>query len=69
MILAQVKAHELEDAGVRPVVIRKADVKGLGVRFRVMVGEFRTRHGAEKAGEIYRSEKKFDTFIISPIQG
>jgi len=68
IILAQVKAHELEDVGLKPL-IRKADVKGLGIRFRVMVGTFRTRHGAEKAGQIYRSEKKFDTFIIAPIQG
>jgi cell division protein FtsN len=69
LILAQLRVHELEGEGLKPVVIRKADVKGLGTRFRVMVGEFRTRQGAEKAGEIYRSEKKFDTFIIAPIQG
>lgn len=68
IILAQVKVHELEDMGLKPK-IKRADVKGLGIRFRVTVGVFRTRHGAEKAGQLYRSEKKFDTFIIAPIQG
>jgi cell division protein FtsN len=67
-IMAQVKVHELEDLGLKPSIL-KVDVKGLGVRFRVLVGSFKTRHAAEKAGEIYRSEKKFDTFIIAPIQG
>ncbi|MDR3607349.1 MAG: SPOR domain-containing protein [Oligoflexia bacterium] len=68
LIMAQDRAHELEVEGIK-AKIRKADIKGIGIRYRVMVGEFRTRHGAEKAGEIYRDAKKIDAFIIAPIQG
>jgi cell division protein FtsN len=64
LLMAQTKVHELEAQGLKSV-IQKAEVTGMGTRFRVMVGGYSTRREAENAGVLYQSEKKVDTFIVA----
>jgi cell division protein FtsN len=67
IIMAQVQVHVLEARGFKPA-IQKAQVAGMGTRFRVMIGDYLTRKEAEKAGALFKSEKKVDTFIVARSQ-
>lgn len=61
---AKSKMDELRSQGLRPFV-RSADVKGLGKRFRLFVGDFSSREDAEKAGKKYQSERVIESYLVS----
>jgi cell division septation protein DedD len=61
---AKSKMDELRAQGLRPFV-RSAQVKGLGKRFRLFVGDFLSRDDAEKAGKKYQSERMIESYLVS----
>ena len=61
---AKSKMDALQAQGLRPYV-RSAQVKGLGTRFRLFVGDFSSREDAEKAGKKYQSQRMIESFLVS----
>ena len=61
---AKSKMDELRAQGLRPFV-RSADVRGMGKRFRLFVGDFSSREDADKAGKKYQSESLIESYLVS----
>ena len=55
-----------ESQGLKPFV-REAEVKGMGKRFRVFVGQYESKDAAEKAGVQFRSQHLIKSFIVAKI--
>ena len=54
----------LESHGLNPF-IRRADVPGMGLRYRIFVGGYESREAAERAGTSLQTERRISTFFIS----
>lgn len=61
---ARSKMDELRAQGLRPFV-RSADVRGMGKRFRLFVGDFSSREDADKAGKKYQSQRVIESYLVS----
>jgi DedD protein len=61
---AKSKMDELRAQGLRPFV-RSADVRGMGKRFRLFVGDFSSREDADKAGKKYQSQRVIESYLVS----
>jgi cell division septation protein DedD len=61
---AKSRMDALSAQGLHPFV-RSAQVKGLGTRFRLFVGDFSSREDAEKAGKEYQSQRMIESFLVS----
>ncbi len=67
-IEAQNEIASYENQGLKAFV-REAEVKGMGKRFRVFVGEYESKDAAEKAGSQFRSQHLIKSFIVAKITG
>jgi cell division septation protein DedD len=54
----------VESAGVKAFV-KAAEVKGIGLRYRVFLGGYESKAEAEAAGEKFKSQHLFESFIVS----
>jgi DedD protein len=61
---AKSKMDELRVQGAHPFV-RSAQVKGIGKRFRLFLGDFSSREEADKAGKKYQSQRMIDSYFVS----
>jgi cell division septation protein DedD len=64
---AKTKMDALRIEGARPFV-RSADVKGIGKRFRLFIGDFSSREEADKAGRRYQSQRMIDSYLVSRLE-
>lgn len=61
---AKERVDSLREHGLNPF-LRQAEVKGLGLRYRLFVGGFASREEAEKSGKEYQAQHVIHSFLVS----
>ena len=61
---APILAEVVGFSGSQALLMPFAEVKGIGIRYRVFLGEFGTRGEAEKAAQQYRANRVIDSYIV-----
>jgi cell division septation protein DedD len=61
---AKERVDSLREHGLNPF-LRQAEVKGLGLRYRLFVGGFASREEAEKSGKQYQAQHVINSFLVS----
>jgi DedD protein len=65
---AKERVDSLREHGLNPF-LRQAEVKGLGLRYRLFVGGFASREEAEKSGKEYQAQHVIHSFLVSNLGG
>jgi cell division septation protein DedD len=64
---AKSRMDELKTQGLKPFV-KSAQVKGMGQRYRLFVGDFSSREDAENAGKKYLSQRMIESYLVSRVE-